>query len=516
MSNGERPREQIFEERMSEFEALMWNVEKDPWLNPNGCSLIVLDGPVDLEHFRSYIARAVAEVPRLRERVTPMLGRLAPPMWRPDAEFDLSYHVRKLGLPEPGTMRQLLDMVSTLYQDPYDRTRPLWVFYLIDGLERGRSALLWKFHHAITDGIGAGRLAERWMQRAPDTGPAVPIDLDALSDPGGEGDIAARTVGAAGTAGGLAGADAAGLAGTAVLADVADTAAALARTGGRTLSRQIALGRRVAAELALWSIDPLRARDQAAGALRSIEYTRQQLLGEGERSEGGAPESGAPLWRHRSRHRVAEVLAVRLGDAHAAAKKLGGSINDFFVTGAVAAAVAYHDRRGVPVHSLNLSFVVSTRTDRAVGGNAFTPTRLRVPGGHMAPEERFRVVSKRMAAKRAEVRGEGLLSSLSGVANLLPMSVVTGLARSQATKQDFATSNLRGARTPWYISGAQILAAYPFGPVAGTAFNLTTQSYLDSLDMGLFADPAAVNAAELRELLEDSYQGLLAAAGLDG
>ena len=45
---------------------------------------------------------------------------------------------------------------------------------------------------------------------------------------------------------------------------------------------------------------------------------------------------------------------------------------------------------------------------------------------------------------------------------------------------------------------------YAFGPVAGTAFNLTTQSYLDSLDMGLLVDPATVDATELRELLEDS------------
>src|SRR5205809_35630 len=86
-----------------------------------------------------------------------------------------------------------------------------------------------------------------------------------------------------------------------------------------------------------------------------ISRPGRQLLGEGKNSEDGAAESGAPLWRNRSRHRTAEVLAVPLSDAHGAAKKLGGSINDFFVTGAVAAAIAYHDRRGVPIHSLNLS-----------------------------------------------------------------------------------------------------------------------------------------------------------------
>ncbi len=40
----ERPqREQRFERRMSDAEALMWNVEKDPWLNPSGGTLILLD-----------------------------------------------------------------------------------------------------------------------------------------------------------------------------------------------------------------------------------------------------------------------------------------------------------------------------------------------------------------------------------------------------------------------------------------------------------------------------------------
>jgi WS/DGAT/MGAT family acyltransferase len=489
MTNEQPQREQVFAPRLTDFEALMWNVEQDPWLNPNGCSLTVLDGPVDLDSFRSHVTRAVAEVPRLRERVTPTPGPLSAPAWRPDREFDLSYHIRNLRLPAPGTMRQLLDLAALLYQDPYDRTRPLWLFYLIDGLEGGRSALLWKFHHAITDGIGAGRLAEYWLQRTPDAGPAAPVDL---------GDVLRQDLqaGPRDDTGPLA------------------VPAALMRATSHALSRQLRLGRRLTGELALWTIDPWRARDQVAGALRTLDETRRQLLGEGRNSEDGTAENGAPLWRQRSRHRVAEVLAVPLSDAHTAAKKLGGTVNDFFVTGAVAAAMAYHDRRGVPVHSLNLSFVVSTRTDSAIGGNAFTPTRLRVPGGDMELEDRFRMVSERLAAKRAEVRGAGLLSSLAGVANLLPTSVVTGLARSQAAQQDFATSNLRGPRTPWYLSGPQILAAYPFGPVAGTAFNLTTQSYLDSLDMGLLADPAALEVGELRELLEECYRDLLAAGGV--
>ena len=140
----QRPqREQRFEERMSDAEALMWNVEKDPWLNPSGGSLIMLDGPIDLDHFKAMLAAAVAEVPRLRERVVPSFGRLSPPTWQPDAEFDLDYHVRNVALPKPGDERQLLDLVAQIYQDPYDRTRPLWMFYVIDGVAGGATAMVW-------------------------------------------------------------------------------------------------------------------------------------------------------------------------------------------------------------------------------------------------------------------------------------------------------------------------------------------------------------------------------------
>ena len=156
MADERRERAQRFERRMSDAEALMWNIDKDPWLNPSGCSLLILDGPIDVDHFRSHVAQAVAEVPRLRERVVATLGRLSPPEWRPDPEFDLNYHIRHVVLAPPGTMRDLLDLVSNLYQDPYDRTRPLWAFHVIDGLEGGRSALLWKLHHALADGLGAG------------------------------------------------------------------------------------------------------------------------------------------------------------------------------------------------------------------------------------------------------------------------------------------------------------------------------------------------------------------------
>ena len=53
---------------------------------------------------------------------------------------------------------------------------------------------------------------------------------------------------------------------------------------------------------------------------------------------------------------------------------------------------------------------------------------------------------------------------------------------------------------------------YPFGPLAGTAFNLTTMSYAGALGMGLFVDPVAVDdPAGLRDHVEAAYEELIAA-----
>ncbi len=79
---------------------------------------------------------------------------------------------------------------------------------------------------------------------------------------------------------------------------------------------------------------------------------------------------------------------------------------------------------------------------------------------------------------------------------------------------DFATSNMRGAPVPTYVSGARILWTGTLGPVAGTAFNLTAMSYDDSFDIGLHVDPVAVDDGDdLRRCIEAGFQELLAAGG---
>jgi hypothetical protein len=210
------------------------------------------------------------------------------------------------------------------------------------------------------------------------------------------------------------------------------------------------------------------------------------------------------------------VLSLPFDEAKKAAGALGGTLNDFFVAGAVEGAARYHRDLDIPVEQLTLTFIVSTRTGRSEGGNAFTPAKAVVPAGPLAPAERFAAVRDVLAARRDEVGGEGLLSGVAGVANLLPSSLTNRLAKAQSGAVDFATSNVRAAPFDVYIAGAKVLATYPIGPVAGTAWNVTLMSYAGRLHLGLHVDPAAVpDVDRLVSSLVAGYAALFDAAGVD-
>src|SRR5688500_2185633 len=136
---------------MTDTEALMWAIERDPTLRSAFLNVTFLDRAPDFGRFLDRMAGAVVEIPRLRQRVGESL-RSPVPEWVEDAEFDLGFHVRRIAVAPPGTDRDLLELAARLYQDALDPARPLWQLTVVEGLEDGRAALLAKMHHTITDG----------------------------------------------------------------------------------------------------------------------------------------------------------------------------------------------------------------------------------------------------------------------------------------------------------------------------------------------------------------------------
>lgn len=467
-----------FQRKMTDAEAMLWTVEKDPRLSSNIGTVTILDQPIDVDAFRRRMATAVANIPRMRERVAPVLGRLTPPVWEPDPDFDLDFHLRRTALPSPGSERQLLDLAATMLQEPFDRTRPLWVFVAIEGLAGGRGALITKLHHTITDGEGGVRLAEHYMEAERDAPAPEEVDLQAL--------IAQERTEAQQAPGVVDG-----------------FLPAVLRTAGHARRRGLGIARRGIGELTR-ATDPRYAIESAQSIRDAVSSAVDQL---------SPDRPGSPIWTVRSRRRVLDVLDVPFASAKDAAGSLGGTLNDLFVTAAATAAVSYHDAVGAEAEHLNVTFVRSTRDDRSAGGNAFTPAKVRLPGGKMDPRDRLAAVREAMGSRNQQTAGADLMGAVSGLANLLPTSVLTRIAVEQAAAVDFATSNIRAAPFDLYISGAKVLAPYPIGPVAATAWNITMMSYAGSLYMGVHIDPAAVEQPDLlMRCLREAFAELLDAA----
>lgn len=455
---------------MTDAEALMWNVEKDPALRSTFLNVTFLDRAPDREGFRRRIERATIEIPRLRQRVQPAPARLAPPEWVDDTSFDLDFHLRHLAL-DGVSDRELLDVAALVVQDPFDRARPLWQFTVVEGLRDGRAALLAKMHHTITDGVGGVRLSAMFLdiERDAPAPPELPVQREG-SPLGGNGftDAAVRAI-------------------------------------AHGVRRQLGISRRVASSLAGALLHPQQLPSPAS-VLSEVTGTAQSVLRQLLVTDG----AHSPLWSgRRSLGRRFEVLTVDLERLKAQANALGGTVNDAFVSCVAGGVGTYHRERGVEVDELRVAMPVSTRGDRSAGGNAFAPTRVLVPAGIKDPVERFHAVRSRLTTTRRE-RAIGLVDALSGVLNLLPTSVVTNIARQQAETVDFAVSNVRGAPFDLYVAGAEVLHNHPMGPTAGTAFNATVLSYRGMLDMGLNIDTAAVDAPVLlRDCIDESFREFL-------
>jgi WS/DGAT/MGAT family acyltransferase len=452
-------------ERMSDLEALMWTLEKDPHLSSTFANVTILDRVPDLERLRRRMERAVNVVPRLRQKVTRALGRLAPPEWVDDPDVDMAWHVREVALPAPGSERQLLDLAATLAAEPFDRTRPLWRFTVIVGLEGDRAAMVQQIHHTITDGEGGVRMSVEFLdfeRDAPEPDPVPKPDLEHPDTP-------------------------------AFLATTVDTLSHVAR-------RTAGMARRSVGE----TVDLVTHPDKILQLAQGTAATAQSLA----RQAAITDRAHSPLWVERTLRRRLDVMKVPLDDVKRAAKALGGSVNDVFVAAVAGGAGAYHRDRGYDVDELRMAMPVSTRSVKAAAGNAFTPTRTLV-STIADPQQRFEAIRDKLAVTKTEPALR-FVQSIAGITNLLPTSVLVRTARQQVETVDFTTSNVRGAPFDLYIGGARIEANYPLGPVAGTAFNATLLSVAGSLDIGVHTDAGAVeDPGALRDAIEASFNELL-------
>jgi WS/DGAT/MGAT family acyltransferase len=420
--------------------------------------------------------------------LTGLPGGLHRPYWVEDPNFDLEYHVRHIGLPQPGDWRQLCIQVARLHARQIDLRRPPWEITVIEGLNavpgvpRGSFAMALKLHHCAVDGMASVQMIAAMHDLDADgprpAGPDNPWRPDALPS---NADLLSRT----------------------------------------------------AINVALY---PLRAgavlASSAPKVVRGLAGLPAKLVGGVvSRVGGGGLPSFPPKTRFNqtvSPHRVFEARFHDLADfKRIKASVPGATVNDValaYVGGALREYLAGHGE--LPDESLVAACPISLRdSDDKSGKGNMVFGRLQSLGTDIAdPIERLSSIAASTAGGRSgsdQSTGTQLLELIGTVPTSLlgiTAKAASVLPLSGPTVANTTVTNVPGPTEPIFFSGARLVRAAGLGPlVAGLNLIHVVASYNGTLSISATADRDALpDPATYAECMEKAFQELLAGAGRAG
>lgn len=124
-------------------------------------------GAWNFESFREILRAMPKALPFTRWKYLKVPWGLNHPVWVEDPDFDIDYHIRHVACPAPGDDRALSNLIAQLYISPLDHRRPLWMVWVIEGLQGGKIANVMMLHHAYADGSGASLMMQRCYKPKP-------------------------------------------------------------------------------------------------------------------------------------------------------------------------------------------------------------------------------------------------------------------------------------------------------------------------------------------------------------
>jgi diacylglycerol O-acyltransferase len=436
--------DRAFPTRLSASDSLMWRIESDPVLRSPILVVGLLDRSPTSERLEAAVERAAAALPRLRQRIVPPPLGVGRPRWEDAGEPSLAHHVRRVRAPGDD-LDSVLEVAQPDAVAAFDPARPPWALTVVDGLAGGRSALVLRFHHAITDGVGGIEIAHLLFDRTRNPRGAATTSRPPATGGTGDGDVSLpRVVGAA--AGGAA--------------RLARAAVGAARRPGDVLATSVRMGR---------------------SAARMISP-----------SGGGSPELAG-----RSLDRWLATTERPLERVRAAARATGGTVNDVLLAAVAGALSSYHREQGRPVPAVRVTMPISIRRpDDRMGGNHFVPARFTLPVDDPDPRARVQIAGAIVRGWRAEP-ALGSTDLIAAGLNLLPQPVVTRLFGDMLRSIDVDVVDVPGLDRLAYLGGARLDRLWAFAPPTGAALSITLVSHGATACVGLACDRLAVTDPEL-------------------
>jgi diacylglycerol O-acyltransferase / wax synthase len=458
-------------DRLNPLDALFVDAEdEDRHTSMAIASIAVFEGPVPShEDVVASLAGRLPLVLRYRQKLRTVPFRLGRPVWVDDPGFDIRYHVRRTALPQPGTDRQLADLMARVMSQRLDRERPLWEYWVVEGLAHGNWALISKVHHCMMDGVSGTDLYRVIFDLSPEPSPPVTDDRAAGAEP------SALVLAA------LAALDA-------VVLPVREAAAL-----GGALTR------------------PGDAARQAAGTVRAALKLAPALWPTAASSLSG------PIGRQRrylwARGSLADVKEIK--------RELGGTVNDVVmaaISGGLRALLLSRGEEPGP-HMVRSLVPVSLRApgEESSYENRISAVLADLPVHIADPAQRLAAVRAELLAlkeSREVLVGEALVA----LGRYTPFPLASrsvrfafGLPQREIVT---VTTNVPGPRQPLYAMGRRLLEIIPYVPIATrlrTGISIFT--YCGNVTFGITGDFAAnPDLGVLASGIEDALAALLEAA----
>ena len=416
-------------------------------------SLMLLEWPKGgmdaYDAIRRHIAGRLHLAPVFSRKLAFMPMDLANPVWIDEPHVDLDHHIRRLKLAAPANEARLDAAVAKLHEGVLDRTRPLWQFTVIEGLESGEIGFYAKIHHAALDGQGGIAVAQALLDAVPNT-KAVPQ----------------------------------------VAAGKRRLAPTAARMIGAALRNSVAqYGRLVKA---------IPEAVRAAGRAGAVTLTSVGLK---KRGFALGPRTG--LNAAIGPQRLFATARIPLAETKAIARRFDVKLNDVVLAVCAGALRRQFARDKAVLAKAMIAAVPASLRAPGDTSQANYVTMMLVGLGTQIADPVKRLAAIRESSARAKMLTGSMKTAIPtdmpslGIPWL--MAAITPLYRSAAAANripviaNVIISNVPGPQMPLFLAGAQVKSYYPVSAVAhGLALNITIVSYDGSLDFGLVAAKKAM------------------------
>jgi len=432
------------------------------------------------EEFKAMIASRLHIAPILKARLQKAPLDIDHPSWVEDDQFDIDRHIFRASLPAPRDRATLERIVGWMHAKLLNRARPLWEFYVFEGMKDNEIGLYSKMHHACIDGGAGAALTSMIYDLTP-----VPREIEPPSakkvaqEPR---DIAANLIDAY----------------QQLWTQPFEAAAAAQKSLELPRSGKSDLGS-ILFDNAMFQIE---SAVKFAGSMPTVMKSLSDVVAKvaDPRSRESLQAMASPptiLNKAISSERSFAGTSISLSRAKALAKASGGKLNDVVLALASGVVRRYLISQGaLPNKSLTAGVPISLREEGNAESNnqvfgmiCSIATDIEDPRKRLetiiAQSTRSKEMSHPLRALVPQVTNISLLGAPILVQILALLYSRSDLSNVLPPATNITVSNVPGPRQTLYAAGAELLHIFPVSiSTHGVALNITVQSYRDQLDFG--------------------------------